>query len=115
MGELIATLWKALSVALPTQVRLRLVACTAFILVVLLYVLALGYVPEVFPGFARTDAVTQMRASLDEDAVDELRTQQCHMQSGSAKMLYAQTIQKRQQDYQRLMHEQLQLPACGDL
>jgi hypothetical protein len=115
MGDLIAIMVEALMKALPLQIRLRLVACSAFILTILAYLLFLGYLPSVFPGFARSDALRSIQKNIAEDSILQLRIEQCKMPSGSGKAQYAKAIAKRQMDYQGITGQQVELPACGDL
>lgn len=111
--EALIEMCRAIAQIMPVQVRLRLVACTGFILAVFGYALALGVTPW-FPGFAHTDALNDVRAELDEDTILSLRAQECHLPSGAAKQFYTATITRRMDEYQRLMGHAFTLAECTD-
>jgi hypothetical protein len=104
------------------RLRVRAVACAAFMGLVVWIPASMGTFPKVFGGFARADDLQSIRtdsikhwAFQAEDAIMSMRVQQCNLESGVAKDLYASTIQKRMADYQQLTGLVFPLPQCSDL
>lgn len=103
------------------QVRVRLVACTAFVLVIYGYAFCLGLTPW-FKGFAKSEQldgvvadIKELRISQIESSLLELRSSQCHLPTNSpAKSVYAANITQRMAVYAQLSGQQFNLPECTD-
>jgi hypothetical protein len=104
--------------------RWRIATFTAmsFIGVILMAVLAFGFVPQVFAGFASSMALQESVAEqrqhwvyvMDKQILD-YRISQCHAATEEARALYFSRMQWLIQEYQRLTKQSYVLPACTDV
>lgn len=111
--------------AVPEKVRIRIVACLAFVGLIVFILIANGKIPFFGDGFAPADTVNEGfaqirkdrdadRANEDKDAILTLRQTECYLPKGQSKALYTQTITVRMQDYFKMTGTGFQLPDCTD-
>ena len=88
-----------------------------------------GAFPLLFPGFAHEDALLQTDVRLTQaedankqlrevqlsDSILQLKDKECSLPKDAPKNVYAQTIIKAAQEYQRLAGVPYAVPACDDL
>jgi hypothetical protein len=111
---------KLLTETIPLEVRTRVVACTAFCLLVAWMAWSTGAFPF-FKGFAYSDdlqqltaAIKQQRAEQDKDAILTLRETECRLPKGQSKAIYTATIATRMAEYFRITGQGFSLPDCSD-
>jgi hypothetical protein len=102
--------------------RIATFTAASFVGVCMITVLAFGWVPAVFAGFASSgalqDSVNEQRQhwvyQLDTQILG-YRIQQCHATTTEARALYFSKMQWLMEEYQRLTKQAYPLPSCGDV
>lgn len=102
--------------------RIATFTAASFLGVLSITVLAFGFVPFVFAGFASStaleDSVKEQREhwvyQLDKQILD-YRINQCHASTPEARQLYYSKMQFLMEEYERMTKQNYVLPACSDL
>lgn len=117
MWEAIA---KLLTETIPVEVRTRIVACMAFVGLMIWIAWSTGAFPF-FEGFARgreinsiTNEFRTYQAEQDKNAILALRQTECSLPKGQSKTIYTDTINTRMAEYFKITGQGFQLPACDD-
>jgi hypothetical protein len=102
-------------------IRLRVVACAAFIGVVILSLSAYGFLPWV-DGFARTKSLQEVLTAIHATQADEiqsqifeLRVRECATKVDDLRLELTQRMQPLEQKYFELTGQPYVLVQCGDL
>ena len=103
------------------QLRLRLVACAAFLGVVVLALAAYGLIPQI-DGFARTKSLNEVLKAIGnaqaytiQSQLFEIRVRECQTASNELREALTQRITELEQRYHDLTQEQYVVVPCGDL